>query len=221
MSGREPVTGRLAIRAQPWGAQGLCRLSVSRVGSRRSGDRETTYRRVRGFNACTLLFAPTKPADVPGPSQREGERIARAMRSHEQPDMGRPSMGVRSDLRLAGGCTPAGRCEMQAIRIGVIGGFASVAAFALSRLNDGMLGAVGYMLALFIPLVTLGAVAALAVDAWNGRLEARRDFDSDDTAVRRSRSLLSRRVCKSCSARMTQIHSLWVCDRCDRVVVRS
>jgi hypothetical protein len=105
---------------------------------------------------------------------------------------------------------------------GIVVAGASTTALALvvSRTHDGLLGAAGFLFALFIPTVSLGLLLSAATDVWFERVD-RRLRAGEPPAERRSFRLpFLRRSCRSCSATMTQLDFLWICDRCDRILAR-
>ena len=108
---------------------------------------------------------------------------------------------------------------MRAVRIWLVGVVFWLGALAVNRVDDGLLGAGGFLLGLALPVFALGVLVAAAINSASDRwsLGAVAGFRHD--SVLRG-LVVSRRSCGTCSARMSQIGSLWVCERCDLVGAR-
>lgn len=91
----------------------------------------------------------------------------------------------------------------------------ALGAFVVSTLDDGWLGAVCFILSLFIGAVTIGSIAASCVNrvVERGRLRAAmKPRPSDATSSTRWRSGVR---CGTCGAEMVRRETIWVCAMCD------
>lgn len=106
---------------------------------------------------------------------------------------------------------------MRALRIAAAGGAALLAALAISRLVDGMLGTVFLFLAIVFATLTAGAAIASGFEAWNERGPRSNGLSGKVRgALRLSEAKVS---CHSCHRPMTQIGDYRVCASCDQIVV--
>lgn len=94
---------------------------------------------------------------------------------------------------------------MQSIRTFVLGAMVVVAAFAVSALNDGAIGAASLILGLFLALAATGLAAAAAVDRW---------LDSPVVNPVLAAQTASAR-CSTCGGPRESLSGLWICKRCD------
>jgi hypothetical protein len=92
----------------------------------------------------------------------------------------------------------------------VHGATLSVAAYMVSRLAAGLVGAAAFVLVFCFGALTAGCAIAIAADPWLGRPKR-------PAAVRRrTRDGAPGVVCHCCGRPMVPLRSAWVCEVCDR-----
>ena len=103
---------------------------------------------------------------------------------------------------------------MRVLLVSLAGIAASLAAFVVSQLTSGSVGASAYTLALLIAPVTIGLAIALAIDRrldeTSGLLEGPRSLPQRSPISHESR-------CGGCGREKTALQSVWVCATCDLV----
>jgi len=107
---------------------------------------------------------------------------------------------------------------MRSIITAVTGGAVALAAFQLSRIDDGLVGSASLILAIFIAAISAGVLVAAAINTW---------FDKAGgiaLARGRTRRTWHRRhetsgaiACGTCRQKMVRLEAIWVCERCDGV----
>ena len=102
---------------------------------------------------------------------------------------------------------------MRVVWVSLAGIAASLAAFGVSQLTSGFLGASAYMLALVIAPVTIGLTIALAID---------RRLDEASGLLERPWRPEGMRIshenrCGGCGREKKALDDVWVCAACDLV----
>lgn len=105
---------------------------------------------------------------------------------------------------------------MRVILIGGIGSLVAGVALAISRVSDGYVEGIAFLLAISIATVTVGIAVASGVSIWVEAAGTRRAARIRGQSVGRLWSR-TRLPCKTCRRSMVQIDFLWVCTTCDRV----
>lgn len=93
---------------------------------------------------------------------------------------------------------------MRFFEISAVGSALCYLALTFSQASTGYPQAGAFLLAILIGTLTVGIGAAIAFDVW-----------PDDVATVRA-GRLPAHACRGCGRPMVEVHTAWVCGRCDR-----
>ena len=93
---------------------------------------------------------------------------------------------------------------MRVFQICVVGSALAYLALSYSQTATGYPQAATFLLAILAATLTVGVAVAVGFHAW-----------PDDAGIARRRSLPH--SCHGCGRLMVEVHSVWLCGRCDRV----
>jgi hypothetical protein len=96
---------------------------------------------------------------------------------------------------------------MRVLQICVVGAAAAYLALSYSHTATGYPQAASFLVAILAATLTVGVASAVGLHAW-----------PDDARIARKRRLPAH-GCHGCGREMVEVHSAWVCGRCDRVPV--
>ena len=94
--------------------------------------------------------------------------------------------------------------RMRILRVCVVGAAVAYLALSYSQTATGYPQAASFLMAILGAALTVGVAVAMGLNAW-----------PDDAGIARGRSLPH--GCHGCGRPMVEMHSVWVCARCDRV----
>jgi len=97
---------------------------------------------------------------------------------------------------------------MRILQIGAVGSALSYLALSFSQSGTGYPQAAAFVLAILAGTMTVGIALAVGFGAW-----------PDDAAAVRLPRQLPAHACHGCGRPMVDVHSAWVCGRCDRAPV--
>jgi hypothetical protein len=97
---------------------------------------------------------------------------------------------------------------MRILQIGAVGAALSYLALSFSQSGTGYPQAAAFLLAIFAATMTVGIALAVACGAW-----------PDDAGAAGLPRNLPAHSCHGCGRPMVDVHSAWVCGRCDRAPV--
>jgi uncharacterized paraquat-inducible protein A len=95
--------------------------------------------------------------------------------------------------------------RMRVIRICLVGGAVAYLALSYSQTASGYPQAATFLFAILATTLTVGVAVSVGLNAW-----------PDDAGITRVRNLPAH-GCHGCGRPMIELHSAWVCGRCDRV----
>ncbi|NNF87760.1 MAG: hypothetical protein HKO82_08005 [Acidimicrobiia bacterium] len=96
--------------------------------------------------------------------------------------------------------------RMRVLQICVVGVAAAYLALSYSQAATGYPQAASFLMAILAATLTVGVAIAVGLHAW-----------PDDAGIGRT---LPAHGCHGCGREMVELHSAWVCPRCDRVSAR-
>lgn len=94
---------------------------------------------------------------------------------------------------------------MRVFQIGAVGTAFAYVAFSYSQAASGFPQATAFMLAILVTTLTVGIATGAGLHAW-----------PDDFGITGGRPIPVH-GCHGCGRPMVEIHSAWMCGRCDRV----
>ena len=95
--------------------------------------------------------------------------------------------------------------RMRVFQIAVTGSAVAYLALSYSQSATGYPQAASFLMAILAATLTVGVALSVGLNAW-----------PEDAGITRTRNLPGH-GCHGCGRPMVDVHSVWVCPRCDRV----